>query len=53
MITALSVSLPIWLPILVGIIGTGLEATGKPVLVAIGQRLEAVSIDLPKLLGKK
>lgn len=53
MLTALTASLPIWLPILVGLVGTGLEATGNPVAVAIGQRLEAISIDIPKLLGKK
>lgn len=53
MVTALTVSLPLWLPIVVGLIGTGLEATGNPVAVAIGQRLEAISLDIPKLLGKK
>ncbi len=53
MLTALSISLPIWLPIIVGLIGTGLEATGKPWAVAVGQKLEAISIDIPKLLGKK
>lgn len=53
MLSAFTLSLPIWLPILVGLIGTGLEATGSPVAVAIGQKLEAISIDLPKLLGKK
>jgi len=53
MLTALTLSLPVWLPLLVGLIGTGLEATGHPVAMAIGQRLEAISIDLPKLLGKK
>lgn len=40
-------------PIL-GAIGTGIEAIGtavaKPALVAIGQRLEAIFIDGPKLL---
>ncbi len=53
MMTALSLTMPIWLPILLGLIGTGLEATGNPVCVAIGQRLEAISLDIPKLLGKK
>lgn len=51
--TALTLSLPLWLPLLVGMIGTALEATGNPVAVAVGQRMEAISIDLPKLLGKK
>lgn len=52
MLSALTLSLPLWLPIVVGLIGTGLEATGKPWAVAVGQKLEAISIDLPKLLGK-
>lgn len=47
------VTLPVWLPIVVGLIGTALEATGNPVAVAVGQRLEAISLDIPKLLGKK
>jgi hypothetical protein len=37
-----------------GLLGSGLEAFGEkfghPKLVAIGQRLEAASIDLPKLI---
>ena len=53
LVTSILSTLPIWLPLVVGLIGTCLEATGKPVLVAIGKRLEAISIDIPKLLGKK
>jgi hypothetical protein len=53
LVTTLVTTMPIWLPLVIGLIGTGLEATGKPVLVAIGKRLEAISIDFPKLLGKK
>ena len=36
------------------VIGSGLAATGNPVLVAIGKRLEALGMDLPKLIkGEK
>lgn len=38
----------------VGLLGSALEAFGekfqKPKLVAVGQRLESVSVDLPKLI---
>lgn len=38
----------------VGLLGSALESFGekfgKPKLVAIGQRLESVSVDLPKLI---
>lgn len=53
LISALIASAWIWAPIVIGLVGTGLEATGNPVAVAVGKRLEAISVDLPKLLGKK
>lgn len=43
--------------IIMGLIGTGLEALGNkwkvPALVAIGKKLEAGPNDVPKLLGKR
>jgi hypothetical protein len=37
---------------LLGPLGSLLEATGNPKLVALGQKLESLSLDLPKLFGK-
>lgn len=40
-----------FIPVALGLLGSILEATGNPKLVAIGKRLESVGLDLPKLFG--
>lgn len=45
---------PVLIPLVGGLIGTGLEALGAKLkiaaLVGIGQRVESLLIDLPKLI---
>jgi hypothetical protein len=41
------------LPVALGLLGSLLELTGNPKLVAIGKRLESLGLDLPKLFGGK
>jgi hypothetical protein len=42
-----------FIPVALGLLGSILEATGRPSLVAIGKRLESLGLDLPKLWGGK
>lgn len=42
-----------FVPVALGLLGSILEATGRPSLVKFGKKLESIGLDLPKLFGVK